>query len=93
MAMESTVWQSRRTVSTLSHSLSVYSLVLFHCSCFMPSAGAAGISTAVPILLALLVGVGMLSHSCFYWSRWEDIKSLYKDTYNKRGIRDNVMIT
>lgn len=52
----------------------------------MPSAAAAGISTAVPIFLALLVGVGMLSHSCFYWSRWEDIKSLYKDTYNKRGM-------
>ena len=45
----------------------------------------AGVSTALPIVVTLLVAIGMLSHSCIYWTRWEDIKSLYKDTYNKRG--------
>lgn len=51
----------------------------------MPSPAIAGVSSALPIILLLLIGVGILSHSCFYWSKWEDFKSLYKDTFNKRG--------
>uniref|UniRef100_A0A1X7VF86 Staphylococcus aureus surface protein A n=3 Tax=Amphimedon queenslandica TaxID=400682 RepID=A0A1X7VF86_AMPQE len=54
--------------------------------CFMPSPAIAGVSSALPIILVLLIGVGILSHSCFYWSKWEDFKSLYKDTFNKREI-------
>ena len=57
----------------------------------MPSPAIAGVSSALPIILLLLIGVGILSHSCFYWSKWEDIKSLYKDTFNKRGTLQSVL--
>ena len=51
----------------------------------MPSAAGAGVSTGLPIVVLMLLSVGFISHSCVYWSRWEDIKSIYRDTFNKRG--------
>ena len=57
----------------------------------MPSAAGAGISTGLPITALMLLSVGFISHSCVYWSRWEDYKSLYRDTFNKRGLLEHYL--
>lgn len=51
----------------------------------MPRVDVAALSTALPVLVILAIMISLLSHSCIYWSRWEDFNSLYQDTYNKRG--------
>ena len=75
----------RTTPITTPTLINLLLLLLYCYRCFIPSASVAGVSTALPIIISLLIAIGMLSHSCIYWTRWEDIKSLYKDTYNKRG--------
>lgn len=52
----------------------------------MPSLSASLLSTALPIILALLATVALLSHSCTYWSRWEDYDNIYQYSFNKVEI-------
>ena len=33
--------------------------------------------------------MGLLSHSCYNWSRWEDYHNMYHDSFNKRGLCPN----
>ena len=55
-------------------------------SCFMPNLPAALVSTALPIVVAILLTVGLLSHSCYDWSHWEDLHNMYYDSFNKKGL-------
>jgi len=52
----------------------------------MPSLTASLLSTALPILLSVLVILALLSHAGVYWSRWEDVHSLYLDSFNRTDI-------
>ena len=52
----------------------------------MPTLSASLLSTALPVVLALLATVALLSHSCVYWSRWEDFHNIYHDSFNKIEI-------
>ena len=52
----------------------------------MPSLSASLLSTALPVILSLLAMVALLSHSCVYWSRWEDFHNIYHDSFNKVEI-------
>lgn len=52
----------------------------------MPVLSASLLSTALPVILALLATVALLSHSCVYWSRWEDFHNIYHDSFNKVEI-------
>ena len=52
----------------------------------MPELSASLLSTALPVILALLATVALLSHSCVYWSRWEDYHNIYHDSFNKVEI-------
>ena len=52
----------------------------------MPSLTASLLSTALPILLAVLVMMALLSHAGVYWSRWEDVRSLYLDSFNRTDV-------
>lgn len=82
-----------RLVNTLLPAIVFYSSVVTHidlipclaCSCFMPELSAALLSTMLPVLVAILGTVALLSHSCVYWSRWEDYHTFYYDTFNKTG--------
>ena len=52
----------------------------------MPALSASLLSTALPVVLSLLATVALLSHSCVYWSRWEDFHNIYHDSFNKVEI-------
>jgi G-protein coupled receptor 98 len=52
----------------------------------MPVLSASLLSTALPVVVALLATVALLSHSCVYWSRWEDFHNIYHDSFNKVEI-------
>lgn len=52
----------------------------------MPTLSASLLSTTLPVVLALLATVALLSHSCVYWSRWEDFHNIYHDSFNKVEI-------
>lgn len=52
----------------------------------MPRLSASLIATALPALLSLLAMVALISYTCIYWSRWEDIKSFYYDSFNRTEI-------
>ena len=52
----------------------------------MPSLTASLLSTALPILLSVLVMAALLSHAGVYWSRWEDVRSLYLDSFNRTDV-------
>lgn len=52
----------------------------------MPSLTASLLSTALPILLSVLLMVALLSHAGVYWSKWEDERSLYLDSFNRTEV-------
>lgn len=56
------------------------------CSCFIPHLPASLLSTALPAILSLLAMSALIAHSCVYWSRWEDEKSFYYDSFNHTEI-------
>lgn len=52
----------------------------------MPLLSASLLSTVLPAMLSLIAMVALVSYTCAYWSRWEDIRSLYYDSYNRTEI-------
>ena len=60
--------------------------VLLLCRCFMPVLSASMLSTVLPIILCLLIMVALLSHTCLYWSHWEETRSIYYATFNRTEI-------
>ena len=52
----------------------------------MPQLPASLLSTVLPALLSLLAMVALISYTCVYWSRWEDIRSFYYDSFNRTEI-------
>ena len=52
----------------------------------MPRLSASLLSTVLPAILSLLAMVALISYTCIYWSRWEDIKSFYYDSFNRTEI-------
>lgn len=54
--------------------------------CFMPLLPASLIATVLPVILCVLAMVALMSYTCVYWSRWEDAKSLYQDSFNRIEI-------
>ena len=54
--------------------------------CFMPLLPVSLVSTALPVVLSLLATVALVSYTCTSWSRWEDAKSMYQDSFNRREI-------
>lgn len=56
------------------------------CRCFMPRLSVSLVSTVLPVILSVLATVALLSYTCVYWSRWEDSKSIYQDSFNRTEI-------
>lgn len=54
--------------------------------CFIPSLPVSLIAVGLPVVLCMLVVIAVLSHSCVYWSRWEDYHNIYHDSFNRREI-------
>jgi hypothetical protein len=54
--------------------------------CFMPLLPVSLISTVLPVLLSVLAIVALISYTCVFWSRWEDAKSIYQDSFNRTEI-------
>lgn len=52
----------------------------------MPHLSVSLLSIVLPVVLSLLAMVALTSYTCFYWSRWEDIKSFYHDSFNRTEI-------
>ena len=52
----------------------------------MPLLSASLLSTVLPVVLSLLAMVALTAHTCVYWSRWEDVKSLYHDSFNRTDV-------
>ncbi|CAI8024178.1 Adhesion G-protein coupled receptor V1 [Geodia barretti] len=54
--------------------------------CYTPEFSVSLVSTLLPVVLAMLATIAFLSHSCVYWSRWEDFHNMYLDSFNKTEI-------
>ena len=67
-------------------SFSVNVMYHFLSRCFMPHVSASLLSIVLPVVLSLLAMVALMSHTCIYWSRWEDFKSFYHDSFNRTEI-------
>ena len=52
----------------------------------MPSLTASLLSTVLPVLLCVLVMMALFSHAGVYWSKWEDVRSLYLDSFNRTEV-------
>ena len=52
----------------------------------MPLLSVSLVSTVLPIIVAVLATTALLSHSCVYWSRWEDFHNIYHDSFNRTGV-------
>lgn len=55
----------------------------------MPLLSVSLVSTVLPIIVVVLATTALLSHSCVYWSRWEDFHNIYHDSFNRTGVLVN----